>query len=73
MKKSKIKIMILMGGPSAEHEISLRTGEQIKKHLHPDRYEVTSAIIGKDGRWMIDTAAASYASLPSPQDHDRPE
>ena len=49
-----------MGGPSTEHEISLRTGEQIKKHLHPDRYEVTSAVIEKNGRWMIDAAETNH-------------
>ena len=59
MAKKKIKIMVLMGGPSAEHEVSLHTGEQIAAHLNPEKYEITSAVIAKNGRWMIGTGEAN--------------
>ena len=48
-----------MGGPSAEHEVSLRTGEQIAAHLNPEKYEITSAVIAKNGLWMIGSAQAN--------------
>ena len=59
MSKKKIKIVVLMGGPSAEHEVSLHTGEQIVAHLNPERYEITPAVIAKNGRWMIGSAQAN--------------
>lgn len=45
--------MVLMGGPSAEHEISLHTGEQIIAHLNPLRYSVTPVTITKTGKWLM--------------------
>ena len=42
-----------MGGPSAEHEVSLLSGEVIYGHLDREKYEVTPVIVTKDGEWPI--------------------
>ena len=34
------KVAVLMGGPSAEREISLASGKMIAAHLPADRYEI---------------------------------
>jgi len=47
----KIRVALLYGGRSGEHEISVRSAESIKKALDPNRYEVSSFVISKDGRW----------------------
>lgn len=60
--------MILMGGPSEEHEVSLHTGEQIMRHLDPKRYQITSVIIAKNGQWMIDAPHASMGQLSKEKD-----
>jgi len=47
----KIRVALIYGGRSGEHEISLRSADSIKKSLDPDRYEVTSFLISKTGQW----------------------
>lgn len=43
-----------MGGPSAEHEVSLASGELVKESLSPSKYEVVPVVIGRDGTWPVD-------------------
>jgi D-alanine-D-alanine ligase len=47
----KLRVAVVYGGRSGEHEISLRSAESIISALTPDRYEVQKIRIGKDGRW----------------------
>lgn len=42
-----------MGGPSHEHEVSLKSGEQVLKYLNPERYEKKAVLIEKTGEWEI--------------------
>lgn len=57
-QNKKLRVAVLMGGPSAEHEVSLNTGQEIIKHLDPQKYHPEPIFITKKGRWMFD--AASY-------------
>ncbi len=49
----KIKVAILVGGPSSEHEISLRSGAQVLKNLDANKYAAKIFRIGKSGRWPV--------------------
>lgn len=49
----KKKIVVLMGGPSSEHEVSLWTGKMVVKHLDKRAYQVEPIIITKDNEWPI--------------------
>jgi len=42
---------ILRGGPSREHEVSLKTGHAISKNLHPERFTIKDIYIDKNGVW----------------------
>ncbi len=42
-----------MGGPSHEHEVSLKSGEQVLKHLNPEHYDSRKVLITKTGEWQI--------------------
>ncbi len=42
---------VLRGGPSREHEVSLKTGHSIIQHLPEDRYTVRDIYIDKQGVW----------------------
>lgn len=44
----KKKIVVVMGGPSAEHEISLKTGFQITTNLDKNKYLVSALVISKN-------------------------
>jgi D-alanine-D-alanine ligase len=35
----KLRVAVLMGGPSSEREVSLRSGQMVLKYLDPTRYE----------------------------------
>lgn len=42
-----------MGGPSAEHEVSVNTGTMVAKHLDREKYEVSDVLISKKGEWPV--------------------
>ena len=47
------RIAVLMGGRSSEHEISLESARSVIEALDPQRYEVATIEIGRDGRWAL--------------------
>lgn len=47
----KVRVAVLYGGRSGEHEVSLRSAESIVQALDPSRYEVSRYLIEKTGRW----------------------
>jgi D-alanine-D-alanine ligase len=51
-KNSKIRVAVLYGGRSGEHEISVRSAESVVAALDPAKYEVSRIFIHKDGRWQ---------------------
>ena len=46
----KIRVAVVFGGRSGEHEISLRSARAVISHLDPDRYQTSEFLIGKDGK-----------------------
>lgn len=42
---------ILRGGPSREHDVSLKTGHAIAKNLHPEKFTVKDIYIDRNGVW----------------------
>lgn len=53
----KIRVGILFGGKSAEHEVSLRSAQSILNALDQDAFEPVLIGIDKNGAWHFDTAA----------------
>lgn len=51
---SKIKLGLIYGGVSTEHEVSISSYESIIKNIDKDKYEITSFYISKDGTWFTD-------------------
>ncbi len=49
---AKIRLALIYGGRSGEHEISVRSAESVKKALHPAKYEVVDYFIEKSGKWQ---------------------
>ncbi len=47
------RVAVLMGGRSSEHPISLASGQSVIEALDPERYEVVTIEIGRDGRWSL--------------------
>jgi D-alanine-D-alanine ligase len=55
--KKRLRIGILFGGRSGEHEVSLISAASVISALDPQKYEVVPIGIAKDGRWLAGTAA----------------
>jgi D-alanine-D-alanine ligase len=49
---SKIRVGILFGGRSGEHEVSLLSAASVLNAIDKDKYEVVPIGITKDGRWL---------------------
>jgi len=52
MTERRMRVGVVYGGRSGEHEISLRSAASIIAALDPARYEVVPVGITKDGRWL---------------------
>ncbi len=47
----KLRVAVIYGGRSGEHEISLRSAKSIIEALDPDKYKVIHYVISKEGKW----------------------
>lgn len=56
----KIRVGVLFGGRSAEHEVSVTSARSVLESIDRDKYEVTMIGIDRDGRWL---AAADATRL----------
>jgi len=55
--KKKLKVGILFGGRSGEHEVSLNSAASILRALNPAKYEVVPIGITREGRWLAGSGA----------------
>jgi len=51
--KKKLRIGVIFGGRSGEHEVSLRSAESVINAIDKTRYEVVPIAITKEGRWLV--------------------
>lgn len=49
---SKIKLGVIFGGMSTEHEVSITSGTSVIKNLDKEKYEIYPIYIDKDGNWF---------------------
>ena len=47
----KIKVGVIFGGPTVEHEVSIISAVQAMEHLNKDKYEIYPIYISKDRTW----------------------
>jgi D-alanine-D-alanine ligase len=55
--KKRLRIGVLFGGRSGEHEVSLASAASVIRGLDPDKYETVPIGITKDGHWLIGEGA----------------
>ena len=60
-----IRVAVLTGGRSSEHEIALASARSVVAALDPERYETTVLEIGSDGRWALPSGEASALPVPT--------
>ncbi len=49
----KLKIAVLYGGQSGEHDVSLMSSASVMEELDDSKYEVTPVYINREGQWSI--------------------
>ncbi|MDX6411192.1 MAG: D-alanine-D-alanine ligase [Gaiellaceae bacterium] len=62
----KIRVAVVAGGRSSEHEISLASARSVLGALDPERYETVTVAIGRDGRWALGPGPSGHALRPGP-------
>jgi D-alanine-D-alanine ligase len=69
----RLRVGVLFGGRSTEHEVSILSAQSIIAAMDPKRFEPVPLYIDKEGRWLIgdtlkqlvsDSAAREYVYLP---------
>src|SRR5215470_7412086 len=53
----KLKVGVLFGGRSGEHEVSLLSAASVLKAINPEKYEVVPIGITKQGQWLMPSHA----------------
>jgi D-alanine-D-alanine ligase len=56
-EKKRLRVGVLFGGRSGEHEVSLASAASVIRGLDPDKYEAVPIGISKEGHWLAGTAA----------------
>jgi len=64
---AKIKVAILFGGKSGEHEVSIVSATSVYKALDKDKYDVSLIGIDKEGRWLLPEDTRLLANTSNPR------
>lgn len=64
---SKLKVAILFGGKSGEHEVSIVSATSVFQALDKTKYDVTLVGIDKQGRWLLPEESALLAHSTNPR------
>lgn len=51
----KLKLGVIFGGVSSEHDVSIVSGTSVIKNLDKEKYEIIPIYISKDGKWYTYT------------------
>ncbi len=62
-EKKRLRVGVLFGGRSGEHEVSLASAASVIRALDPEHYEVVPIGITKDGGWRAGSVASSASGL----------
>ena len=63
---SKLRVGIIFGGKSAEHEVSLQSAKNIVDAIDKDRFDVTLLGIDKQGEWHVNDASNYLINAENP-------
>ena len=66
-EKRKIKVGVIFGGRSGEHEVSLRSARSVLSALDPAKYAVMQIGITHEGTWLVGERVLDWMSQEKPQ------
>ncbi|MEW9033253.1 MAG: D-alanine--D-alanine ligase [Planifilum fimeticola] len=56
----KLRVAVLFGGKSGEHEVSLMSAASLIRSMDPGKYEVFPIAIDKEGKWQVREKAVAF-------------
>jgi len=56
-EKKRLRVGVIFGGRSGEHEVSLVSAASVIRALDPEKYEAVPIGISKEGRWLVGSSA----------------
>src|SRR6266550_1687721 len=69
----KLRVAVLYGGRSGEHEVSLQSAASVINHLDRDRFEIVPVAIDKQGRWHLNDISLLEGKKSLPVFKDAPK
>src|SRR5439155_7820442 len=63
----RVRLVVLFGGRSAEHEVSCTSAVSVLQALDPDRYDVVPVGVTREGRWVLAEEAAKVLAAGGPK------
>lgn len=59
---NRTKVLLLFGGESSEHDISVASTKNVREAMNEERYEITLCFIDRQGKWWIVNEISSHVS-----------
>jgi D-alanine-D-alanine ligase len=72
-EKKKIRIGLIFGGRSGEHEVSLASAQSVMANLDRDKYELLPICITQQGTWLLGIEPAKVIATRQQVQQDAPE
>lgn len=66
-RNAKIRVCLLFGGKSEEHEVSLQSAKSICEALDKEKYDVVLVGITKQGQWLLGDASTYLLNAQDPR------
>jgi D-alanine-D-alanine ligase len=64
MSAKKLRVGVILGGRSGEHEVSLRSAQSVMAAMDQASYEIVPIAIDKQGRWLLGPEAKTILAAP---------
>jgi len=52
--RPRVRVAVVMGGRSSEHDISMASARSVLESLDPERYEAVTVEIDREGKWQLE-------------------
>ncbi len=62
----KVRVAVIFGGQSGEHDVSLRSAQTVLGALNDDRFEAVSIGVTRDGQWLTGSDPMAQLTESSP-------
>lgn len=60
----RLRIAVLFGGRSAEHDVSVLSATNVMNALDPEKYDAVPVFVSREGRWLLSAFTGGTLSRP---------